>query len=129
MQNKNLNNHMRFHSYVCHKLCSWNYWLTETKKKANGQGPLYDQGPWWTFIFCFMFFSGRVVWVLLQFDLIIFKVFSNLIDSMIHFTWSRSFCLYVDMPTSEFWKGLKVGLFVFATESLTRNQTFDFHWL
>lgn len=82
----------------------------ETSAQGNKKKITRDHDELIFFVLCF---SGRVVGVLLQFDSIIFKVFSNLINSITHFTWNRSFfCMWI--WTNEFWKGLKVGLFIFA---------------
>lgn len=59
---------------------------SQKPKKAKGQMDNYMTSDHDELLFSALCFLGRVVGVLLQFDLVIFMVFSNLINSMIHFT-------------------------------------------
>lgn len=77
---------MTFHTYVCHQICSWNYCLIETKTKANGQMDNYMTRGHYDFLFFALCLSGIMTEALLQFKSVVFKVFSNLINSIIHFT-------------------------------------------
>lgn len=96
---------MTFHSFICHQFHSWKHQLKETKKKWPGtMMNLYS---------LFYVFQGGLLGFfcsLTQLSLRSFLTLSILLLTSLET--GLFFCMWI--WTNEFWKGLKVGLFIFA---------------